>query len=184
MDNQDRDKSNTRPDLSDGVSFPHRVVRHRPLGCDWRYQSLKGQVSRRGSLVRGNFHADIAKQLELITESCRYGYKNSNFWVAGKPAQNSARPRCLRVNFIAGGIASMAHYSTFRPASASRKALSHAETFGGDPIAPSASWVASVTMHGIMSIHTETVMRFVRSNRWLRRPVSQHDRRPPQPRAQ
>ncbi|CAK38667.1 uncharacterized protein BO96DRAFT_431614 [Aspergillus niger CBS 101883] len=62
---------------------------------------------------------------------------------AGKPAQNSARPRCLRVNFIAGGIASMAHYSTFRPASASRKALSHAETFGGDPIAPSASWVAN-----------------------------------------
>lgn len=78
----------------------------------------------------------------------------------------------------------MAHYSTFRPASASRKALSHAETFGGDPIAPSASWVASVTMHGILSIHTETVMRLVRSNRWLRRPVSQHDRRPPQPRAQ
>lgn len=49
----------------------------------------------------------------------------------------------------------MARYSTLRAASASRKALSHADTSGGDPIAPSASWVASVTMHGIMSIHTE-----------------------------
>ncbi|OJJ71121.1 hypothetical protein ASPBRDRAFT_603563 [Aspergillus brasiliensis CBS 101740] len=39
--------------------------------------------------------------------------KSSNFWVAGKPARNSARPRCLRLNFIAGGIASMARYSTF-----------------------------------------------------------------------
>lgn len=56
----------------------------------------------------------------------------------------------------------MARYSTLRAASASRKALSHADTSGGDPIAPSASWVASVTMHGIMSIHTERVMRFVR----------------------
>ncbi|PWY66933.1 hypothetical protein BO83DRAFT_410287 [Aspergillus eucalypticola CBS 122712] len=41
------------------------------------------------------------------------------------------------------GIASMARYSTLRAASASRKALSHADTSSGDPIAPSASWVAS-----------------------------------------